>query len=200
MHKSVTKMNSIMTQYNTSSPTIQYKITTINDSGYSCAKCSLFFREMYDDTIAVIPAIEDEELFKYLEEYILVPLSTGGYNDQSISNIQKELERYLTERNEKLKSVKYKIYITNDHGNNIDEDDYIPDDVDHLATIHNEYDDVVVLVYPSIEDPKLRSHLQDFINSKNDYESFADYVDRVSNSEASDRLERLISEHNRLIR
>lgn len=91
-------MNSSTVQHNTPSPVSQYKVTNISNLGSTCASCSLFQSGNSDDILVmVIPAIEDEELFNHLEEY------TESTNNWSMSNLEDEIERYLTERKEQEK-------------------------------------------------------------------------------------------------
>lgn len=150
--------------------TIQYKIVTVKDTDPSCAKCSLFFREMYDDTIVVIPTIEDEELFKRLEEYILVPTGSG-YNDQSISAIEKVIENYLVEKRQqeklRLKNIKYDVYVnvgcneccSEDCGARRTNGIRIPKGTQQLLSNRENDIHVYVGVFPKIEDPELLNHL-----------------------------------------
>lgn len=160
----------------THSSTSRYKVTSIRNLGRTCAGCSLFHSKKNDNTLVVIPAIEDEEFFKHLEEFTLlmedtiitnVEKYTELINDWLIENLEKEIEKYLTERKEqeklRLKNTKYKYVIKNG-----------------LAWFE-----------PRIEDPELKAYMDNFM--MNDH--FLEAEDHLDDEEIIAWVEKVLNDY-----
>lgn len=67
---------------------IPYKIHTFySDEGRSYRSCSILYVRKWEETVVVVPAIEDEELFDYLEDYCM------WTNDDY--NVERKIAHYL---------------------------------------------------------------------------------------------------------
>lgn len=157
---------------------IPYQVTTLGDDNQTYSSCSIVYRDNeIGNSIIVIPAITDNELFTRLVEY--------GNRFQSCSPvyIEKEIRKYTIE---KYSSITYRIYANVECYECCSDDDVCNNEdcgargtvmyggrnpihkgTQQLLSKNGENVHVYVGVLPPIEDIQLKSYLNELLQNPN---------------------------------